>query len=83
LERLAWIAGSGRGFDPVTRMAQKVSQVAERVVLAGAFGRAIALRTGAISGDLGDAGLLAPAGQAVWFLVGTSGAVPLAMVLAR
>jgi hypothetical protein len=53
LERLARIAGSGRGFDPVTRMAQKVSQVAERVVLAGAF------------------------------LVGTAGAVALAMVLAR
>jgi hypothetical protein len=34
LERLARIASSGRGFDPVTRMAQKVSQVAERVALA-------------------------------------------------
>ncbi len=47
LELSARIIDSGLDFDPVSRMTQEVSEVAERVALVESFSHSIAVRTGA------------------------------------
>lgn len=47
LDLSARIIDSGLDFDPVSRMTQEVSEVADRVALAESFSHSVALRTGA------------------------------------
>lgn len=47
LELSARIIDSGLDFDPVTRMTQEMSEVADQVALVESFSHSIALRTGA------------------------------------